>query len=144
MIVGVMVVMVMRVPMSMRMCLVVIMAVHLAVFVGMPLARIGFAMRTRIFIEDQGFDRDRHGPRRHANASQVDKVKAPQGDAINDQDFAFHPLVFFEEVAQIVRNVAIGHDVQMSLLFQSFRQPIQNALRQSIHANKRRCAQPTQ
>ena len=116
------------------------MAVHLAVFVGMPLIRIGLAVRAGIFIEDQRFDRDRHGPRGHANASQIDKVKAPQSDAINDQDFALHALVFFEEVSQIVRNVAIGHDVQMTLLLQCFGQPIQNALSQSIHANKRRCA----
>ena len=75
------------------------MAVHLAVFVGMPLIRIGLAVRAGIFIEDQRFDRDRHGPRGHANASQIDKVKAPQSDAINDQDFALHALVFFEEVS---------------------------------------------
>ena len=60
--VGVVVVMLMRVSMPMGMCLVVIMAVHLAVFVGMPLVRIGLAMRAGIFIEDQRFHSDRHGP----------------------------------------------------------------------------------
>ena len=117
-----------------------IMSVHFAVFMRMPLARIRLAVRTRVFIEDQGFDGDRHGPRRHSNASEVDKVKAPQGHAINDQDFAFHALVFFEKVSQIVRNVAIGHDVQVTLLLQCFRQGIQDALRQSLQSCERRRA----
>ena len=56
------VVMFMRVSMPMGMCLVVIMAVHLAVFVGMPLIGVGLPMRAGIFIEDQRFDSDRHGP----------------------------------------------------------------------------------
>jgi len=48
--------------MPMGVGLVVIMAVHLAVFVGMPLIGIGLAVRAGIFIEDQRFDSDRHGP----------------------------------------------------------------------------------
>ncbi len=60
--VGVAVAMVRRLSGSLRMCRVVVMAVHLAVFVGMPLIRIGLAMRAGIFIEDQRFHSDRHGP----------------------------------------------------------------------------------
>ena len=60
--VGVVVIMLMRVSMPMGVGLVVIMAVHLAVFVGMPLIGVGLAMRAGIFIEDQRFDSDRHGP----------------------------------------------------------------------------------
>lgn len=85
--------------MAVRVWPLVIMPVHLAVFMGMPFTRIRLAMGARVFVEDKRFDGDGHGPGWHANAAKIDKVKAPQRDAINDQDFALHALVFFEKMS---------------------------------------------
>jgi hypothetical protein len=72
------------------MWLLVIMSVHLAVFMRVPLTRVRLAMRARIFVENQRLDSDGHCPRRHANASKVNKIEAPQRDAIDYQNFALY------------------------------------------------------
>lgn len=123
-------VMTMRVFMPVRMWVIVVvwmvvimcvrlgMAVHVAIFVGMPFTRVRLAMGSGVFIKNQRLDRHGHGPGGHANATEVHKVKAPQSDAIDDQDFALHALVFFQQMAQVVRNVAIRHHINGSLLSQ--------------------------
>ena len=114
----------MRVVVSMFVCMVVIMrmplgmAVHVAVFVGMPFTSVCLAMGSGVFIENQRLDRHRHRPGGHANATEVHEVKAPQGHAIDDQDFAVHALVFFQQMAQIVRNVTVCHHINGAVLSQ--------------------------
>ena len=89
-----------------------------------------------VLIENQRLHRHGDGPGRHADATQIHKVKAPQGDAVDDQDFAVHALVFFQQVPQIVRNVTICHDINGPFLSQGLRQCIQKAARQ--------CGQPVE
>ena len=93
-------------------------AMQLAVPMLVPFAAVGFAVCVWIFVEHQRLDRHRHREGGHANATQIDVIKAPKGDAVDDQDLAFDTLVFFENVTQVVSNVAIGDDVEMPSLCQ--------------------------
>lgn len=114
----------MFVTMTMTMIVAVAMAVtmtvamQLAVPMLVPFAAVGFAVCVWIFVEHQRLDRHRHREGGHANATQIDVIKAPKGDAVDDQDLAFDTLVFFENVTQVVSNVAIGDDVEMPSLCQ--------------------------
>jgi hypothetical protein len=53
---------IMGMGMTVRVRFLVIVSVHLAIFMGVPLIRIRLAVRTRVFVEDQGLDGHRHGP----------------------------------------------------------------------------------
>src|SRR5712691_8339978 len=48
--------------------------------------RVGMTVRgARVLAEHQRLDRDRHGLRRHPDASEVDVVEIPQYDSVDDR-----------------------------------------------------------
>lgn len=89
MVVAVPITMAMRMPMRLM-----AMPVHLPIPMLMPLTRVALAVGARVFVEHEGLDGDGHRPGGHADAAEVYKVKAPQGNAVDDQHLAVHALVF--------------------------------------------------
>jgi hypothetical protein len=97
------------------------MFVHLTVPMFVPVVQIGFPVCMGVFVEDQGLHSHRHSVGGHPNASQINEVKAPKGNAIDHQDLTLNALIFLKNVAQVVRNVAIGDDEKGSFLMQGAR-----------------------
>jgi hypothetical protein len=95
------------------------MSVHVTIAVFVPIVQIRFAVGMRVFIEDQGLHGHWHRVRGHSDSTQINEVKAPEGDSINDQDLALNTIVLLENMAQIVSNITIGDDVERPFLTQS-------------------------
>ena len=110
--------MIVTVAMAMSVAVTMAVAMQLTISMIVPFTAVGFAVSVWVFVENQGLHGHRNGEGGHANATQIDVIKAPKGDAVDDQDLAFDTLVFFENVTQVVSNVAIGDDVEMPSLCQ--------------------------
>ena len=92
------------------------MPMHVSISMFMPVVHVGFTMCVRVFIEHQGLDGHWNRVGGHSDAAQINEIKAPKGHAIDDQDVALNARVFLENMPQVVRNVAIRHNEQRSLL----------------------------
>ena len=120
------------------------MVMEFARSVPVPVHGIRLAVRARIFAEDQRLDRDRHRHRRHPDPPEIDKVEAPQRDAVDHQHFAADARIFLQQVAQRQCDVGVDDEVQRAAGRQRARQRVHQALRQGIDPGVGRRAAPAQ
>ena len=100
--------------------------------------------RARVLTEDQRLDRHRYGLRRHADAAQINVIKVPQHDAVNDQDFAGDVHLFPQQIAQGVGHVAIEDQVQWQPLLEGRRHGPHNTVGEGGDALVGRWAAPAE
>src|SRR5215472_5382066 len=98
---------------------------------------------TRVFAEHQGFDRDRHGVRRHADTAEIDIVEIPQHDAVDDQKLAGNVAFVTKEMGERLRHVAVQHDVERQALGNPLCEPAPDALGEGGEPRIRRWTAPT-
>ena len=120
------------------------MPMHVPIPMFMPVVHVGFTMCVRVFVEHQGLDGHWNGVGGHSDAAQINEIKAPKGHAIDDQDVALNARVFLENMSQIVRNVAIRHNEQGSLLSKRLRNGADDAVGQLRQTCIGRCTQPSE
>ena len=78
---------------------VMLMAVHMAIAMFVPIVQIRFAVCMWILVEDQGLDGHRHCVRRHSDATQINEIKAPEGHPVDHQNLTFNAIVFLKNMA---------------------------------------------
>src|SRR3954466_3641431 len=105
--------------MMMPVIVVVIMVMAMIVSMLMPVLMVMDALvraaAARVFAEQQRLDRDRHGERRHADATEIDIVEIAQHHAIDGQDLALDQQLLTQDRPQRLGDIAVEHEIDRLL-----------------------------
>jgi hypothetical protein len=104
----------MLVMMAMLIMVKIIVVMHMIVIMTMTMVIVFQMWITRIFAEDQRFDRYRHCLRRHTDTAKIDVIEIPQHHPIDNQYLACDIHLLAQDCAKRLRHVAIEHDEEWS------------------------------